>query len=399
MEASALFEKVRQSGDDKDEPTLPGWSELDAAKQARIAPVLERLALIRSLDENQATPNKNMGDTGRITALDINLLITCLEMLAGEPEGELTAPPAKAPADDATPDTAESVATEPESSNGSSMDIAGGEPAADPAAAARLQKDVSADLLLEVREAEREGVAAGPAANKPAPPSVVQPEPTETRVNPLRHLFTEILDKETREWIAVRCWVYVDDPVEEWDALHLVKLGFNEASSVGHRRLSDARKRWDVLTQKQRLEEVADVCQSLRQEYTKGHVFRPSECTVDPVPAMLRDAGAAATAGHVSYMSDSAYAAMEQSGDYHMVAQENIRAQLKNGELYVRNSTISSAENPAWMEPFLKLATTRSGQGETIIQDRLKRGLVVPEKKLVNHLEDWLMNALRSIAA
>ncbi|MCH7575916.1 MAG: hypothetical protein IIA59_12450 [Candidatus Marinimicrobia bacterium] len=398
MEASALFEKVRQSAGDEGESSLPAWSDLDGEKQARIAPVLERLALIRSLDENKTIAGKDSDDTRRITALDINLLITCLEMLAGEPEAKPIAPASEEPAAK-TQDTAAPAMAGPKSTHGSSLDVSGGEPAADPVAVAQLQGDVSAELLLEVQQAEKERVVHLAAADAPVTPVVAQPEPVESRSNSLRHLFVEILDRETQIRIATQCWVYVDDPIEEWDALQLVKVGFNESSSDRHRRLSDARTRWDVLTQKQRLEEIADVCQSLRREYTRGNVFRPSARKFDPVPANLRAAGAAAVVNHISYMSDSAYEAMERSDEYHQVAQENIKTQLKDGELYVRNGAISSTADPSWLEPFLKLATNNSDQGETIIQDNFNRGLVVPDKKFVKHLEDWLMSALRSVAA
>ena len=398
MEASALFEKVRQSAGDEGASSLPEWSDLDGEKQARIAPVLKRLALIRSLDQNRATAGKDNENTFGLRALDISLLITCLEMLAGEPEAEPASQPIEEPAAK-THDTDEPDTVEPKSTNGSSLAVSGDEPAADPVAVARMQKDVSAELLLEVQQAEKEGVVNLAATDAPAAPVVAQQEPAESGSNSLRYLFEEILDRETQNRIATQCWVYIDDPIEDWDALHLVKNGFNVSTSVGHRRLSDARKRWDVLTHKQRLEEIADVCQSLRQEYTRGNVFRPSAGTLDPVPEILRAAGAAAVVNHISYMSDSAYETLERSDEYQQVTQENIKMQLKDGELYVRNSAISSTADPSWIEPFLKLAANNSDQGETIIQDNFNRGLVVPDKKLVNHLEDWLMSALRSVAA
>ena len=49
MEPTALFEKIRHTDNDDEGAALPAWTELEKEKQALIAPVLERMALIQSL--------------------------------------------------------------------------------------------------------------------------------------------------------------------------------------------------------------------------------------------------------------------------------------------------------------------------------------------------------------
>ena len=397
MEPTALFEKIRHTDNDDEGAALPAWTELKEEKRALIAPVLERMALIQSLKRDSNAAGTDDEDSHRFTALDINLLITCLEMLVSEPEVKERYVETPEPA----VEHPEPVLPEIDSMHGAALDVSGGQPAADPVAVAGLQEDVSADLMLEVQQGEAKTQAEQAVMKKPVATAENEPKPVISmhEENSLRRLFTNILDLETQLWIATHCWIYKDDPLEDWDALHLVTVGYNESITAGHVRLTDARKHWNMLTQRQRLEEIADMCQSLRREYTKGNLFRFATGTIDPMPEVLRQAGAAAVDNHISYLSDTAYQRLEHSDHYLTVVLESNETKLKDGELYVRNSAISREGGSEWLEPFLNLAIINSQHGETVIQDHLNRGLVVPDKKFVEHLENWLMAALRKVAA
>ena len=88
--------------------------------------------------------------------------------------------------------------------------------------------------------------------------------------------FHECLDSALRTWIAQHCWVYEDDPLTSWAALHLVELGYSYTHTPELQRLTDSRRRWDSLAIDQRIQKIARCCQLIRNDYTHGLIAAPA---------------------------------------------------------------------------------------------------------------------------
>ena len=54
--------------------------------------------------------------------------------------------------------------------------------------------------------------------------------------------FNECLDSQLRTWILEQCWVYEDDPLTPWAALHMVEPGYSYNNTAELQRLTAARK-------------------------------------------------------------------------------------------------------------------------------------------------------------
>lgn len=214
----------------------------------------------------------------------------------------------------------------------------------------------------------------------------------------MHHALSKMLDSDLQNWLTDHCWVYRDDPVEEWGAMHLVTASFREDRTPEHARLTKARKSWESLLHRKRIEEIALACHTIYQEYPKGFIAMPSLGTLDPLPKEMREAGAAAVENKINFLSDTAFTTMAGTRDHHMLIVENIETLLKDGELYVRRSDINDENRESLLDQIRQMSMKQSLHGETLIQHNRNCALVVPEKSLIHHLEDWIYNGLKNLA-
>ena len=403
MELSAIFNNVRSSGGGDDDTEIPDWSQIPQDRRDKITPVLERLALIQSLRAKESAEKLDSGQGDSIKVLDTYLMLTCMEMLGRADLAEAPADPsaAESPAHDFSKEPPLQLDEDVKAANGRGEQVLAGETDGGLPAPGTLSNLTSADLREESHEAGGTAITSGAEPARPSP-QVKEPEaPSPTVAGPdgILHVFTELLGSSLKGWVARACWVYKDDPVEEWETLHLVNSGYRDDSSEAHRRLGEARKRWDIMTSNEKLKEIAAACSVIRQQFSLGYTARTSQGIMDPLTKVMREAGAAAAEERVNYLSNTAFARLSGTPDHQLLVVEEIESLIKDGELYVRGSDIDHEKQPSWLDRFLRLSMKLSQRGETLIQHNRNLAIVVPEKPFGEHLESWLYSALRNVVS
>ena len=286
MEATVYYDKVRESIREQGWGEMPRWEDLDASLIDTITPIMDRLTLVQSLEPGpEAGKGGEKASPGK-SALQAYLLLTCLDTLgrSSRQDEDVDFPAwmmTRMAAQQQEGDTAELSSVQSDS---------GAKPAFSKGTEPQVEKDENHKVDLEdiVAAFGKFQSLHGPQFN-------------------FVELFTGLIDFEVRQRLAEICWVYKDDPIEDWDALHLVRRGYKEDRTTEHARLSNARKRWDSLTNEQRMHEIAEVCATMYHQFALGFMPTPSKNSKDPLPEVMREAGLAVENNRVNYLSDSVY--------------------------------------------------------------------------------------------
>ncbi len=377
MQAVVYYDRVRESIRENGWGDLPGWKDLDESMIAAITPIMDRLALVRSLRSGMAT-NGEEEDQREKGALQIYLLLTILEMLGRSNQQ----------AGDVDFSSWSAAAGAPHHEEGKAEEVTGARSAGSEAPKVTQPADVKA-ATAEAPVADPENVAI---AHK-------EFQSLHGHRASFEHVFTKLLDQGLRRRLADSCWVYRDDPIEEWDSLAQVRKGYRETKSPEHIRLTETRKRWDSLTHDKQVLEIAELCALIYQEYSLGFPPASSKNSKDPLPQIMRKAGMAVVEKRVSYLSETAFKKLMTASDHKKFVIDDIECILKDRELYIRFADFNSKDYQEWQNKLLDWSAKSGHKGETIIQHNQNVALVLPDKPVVDHLQDWIHNALKNYIA
>ncbi len=359
MEGTEYYDKLRDSVSLRGWGELPRWSELDEAHQETVAVIVKRLALAQSLAGDLEGDQADQGaDDAENTALKLYLLLTCVNVLG------------QADQDTAAMDFPTWLAANKTTNNHLDADTLPDE--SEPEAESETPPEDSMESLATAYEDFQSRF--GSKSN-------------------FMHVFTKCIDHDVQRWIGNHCWVYEDDPIENWSTLHLVQKGYNESKTAEYERLTKARKRWDALTLQKSMVEIADICESIHHQFAVCISPMPLRGMKDPVPKVLREIGVAMADQHVNYLSETAFRKLDLGGT-HTVIIDNIDCIIKDSELYVRLSNFEDRDTQSWQDQVLIWNPKQITRGEAITLPDMKRALVLPDKPLVDHLNDWIENAL-----
>ncbi len=375
MEAAAYYNKVRESIRGRGWGEMPRWEDLDASLTDTLAPIMDRLVLVQSLERGSVAGRGKEKAGPEKSALQAYLLLTCLDMLGrGGHQGEDVDFPAW-------------MATRmgAHQQEGGAGELASGQssggikPASSEGAKPPAEKDKNQKIDLEDI-----GAAYG------------EFQSLHGLQSNFVQLFTRLIDLEVRQHLADDCWVYKDDPIEDWDVLYLVRRGYKEDRTPEHARLYNARKRWDSLTSEQRVREIAEVCASMYHQYALGAVPAPSKNSQDPLPKIKRDIGQAAADSRLNFLSDSYFRVLATASGHQTLDVEGVEGIIKDGELYVRLSDFHDRDTESWKNKLLDWSRKRTSTGEAIMLYNMNCALVLSGKLFVDHLQDWINNALKN---
>ena len=206
--------------------------------------------------------------------------------------------------------------------------------------------------------------------------------------------FQECLDPDLRDQIVAQCWVYRDNPLVPWGALHLVQAGYNERRTPDLARLSDARARWDGFGIEERLRQIGRVCEYIRNDYTHG--LLPTPVTGDRNPIFEdteRATAAAILMGAVTPVTEEEFTRLAQaeggSGTWF-----SVRAVLHNGTLFPVAVDLSDKELNPWLEEVLARCHQPYDRGDTVFLWSHRLALATSAGALTTHLHAWLDNAI-----
>ncbi len=371
MEATAYYDKVRESIHGRGWGEMPRWEDLDASLLDTITPIMERLALAQSLERGPEAGRGGEKAGPEKSALQAYLLLTCLEMLGrSSRQNENVDLSSEMTARQQEGDTAEVS---------SGQSDRGVEPGSSEDTKLQAQKDISQKVNLEDIGA-----------------AYSEFQSLQGLQSNFVQLFTRLIDLEVRQHLADDCWVYNDDPIEDWDVLYLVRRGYKEERTPEHARLNNARKRWDSLTSEQRVREIAEVCASMYHQYALGAVPAPSKGSKDPLPKIKREAGRAVADSRLNFLSDSYFRVLATASGHQTLDTEGVEGIIKDGELYVRLSDFHDRDTESWKNKLLDWSRKRTSTGEAIMLYNMNCALVLSDRLFVDHLQDWINNALKN---
>ena len=375
MEATVYYDKVRESIREQGWGEMPRWEDLDASLRDTITPIVDRLTLVQSLEPGPAAGKGGEKASPGKSALQADLLLTCLDTLgrSSRQDEDVDFPAwmmTRMAAQQQEGNTAELSSVQSDS---------GAKPAFSKGTEPQVEKDENHKVDLEnivAAYGEFQSLH-GPQFN-------------------FVGLFTGLIDFEVRQRLAEICWVYKDDPIEDWDALHLVRRGYKEDRTPEHAKLYNARKRWDSLTSEQRVREIAEVCASMYHQYALGAVPAPSKDSKDPLPKIKREAGQAVADSRLNFLSDSYFRVLATASGHQTLDVEGVEGIIKDGELYVRLSDFHDRDTESWKNKLLDWSRKRTSTGEAIILHDMNCALVLSDRLFVDHLQDWINNALKN---
>jgi hypothetical protein len=211
--------------------------------------------------------------------------------------------------------------------------------------------------------------------------------------------FTDALDSETQNWIATNSWIYQDNPLEKWANLQNVKEGYSNLTSAENKRLTNARKRWDVLDSNQRLFEVSQFLEFLFNQYNLCQVNPPVKMDKDPVAKVWKDIDQAVGEYKVNYLSNSLFNQLGADGQKFKF--NEVRCVFKEEELIVFEGDVREKDRELWLKRLSEWLKTKidseNAIGETIFLTPKNQALVLAGENLTTLLEKWIDKAVKNI--
>ncbi len=211
--------------------------------------------------------------------------------------------------------------------------------------------------------------------------------------------FTEAIDSETQNWIATNSWIYQDNPLEKWANLQNVKEGYSNLTSAENKRLTNARKRWDVLDSNQKLFEVSQFLEFLFNQYNLCQVNPPVKMDKDPVAKVWKDIDQAVGEYKVNYLSNSLFNHIGADGQKFKF--NEVRCVFKEEELIVFEGDVREKDRELWLKRLSEWLKTKidseNAIGETIFLTPKNQALVLAGENLTALLEKWIDKAVKNI--
>ena len=211
--------------------------------------------------------------------------------------------------------------------------------------------------------------------------------------------FTEAIDSETQNWIATNSWIYQDNPLEKWANLQNVKEGYSNLTSAENKRLTNARKRWDVLDSNQKLFEVSQFLEFLFNQYNLCQVNPPVKMDKDPVAKVWKDIDQAVGEYTVNYLSNSLFNQIGADGQKFKF--NEVRCVFKEEELIVFEGDVREKDRELWLKRLSEWVKTKidseNAIGETIFLAPKNQALVLSGENLAPLLEKWIDKAIKNI--
>lgn len=211
--------------------------------------------------------------------------------------------------------------------------------------------------------------------------------------------FKEGLSSELQYKISDSCWIYQDNPLEKWANLQSVKEGYNNNSTPENRRLTNARKRWDVLEHSQKLLEISQFIEVLFNLYGLGILPPAEKPDKDPVAKVWRDIQQAIVDHRINYLSKSLFNVLAADGEKFKFNEVN--CVFKENELYILENEVKDKERDIWLHrlaEWLKSKTDASeSPGETIFLTNKNQALIIGGNSFVISLEEWIESSIRNI--
>jgi len=211
--------------------------------------------------------------------------------------------------------------------------------------------------------------------------------------------FTDALDNETQNGIASNHWIYQDNPLEKWANLQNVKEGYSNLTSIENKRLTNSRKRWDVLDTNQRLFEVSQFLEFLFNQYNLCQVNPPVKMDKDPVAKVWKDIDQAVGEYKVNYLSNSLFNHIGADGQKFKF--NEVRCVFKEEELIVFEGDVREKDRELWLKRLSEWLKTKidseNAAGETIFLTPKNQALVLSGENLTALLEKWIDKAVKNI--
>lgn len=211
--------------------------------------------------------------------------------------------------------------------------------------------------------------------------------------------FKEGLSSELQYKISDSCWIYQDNPLEKWSNLQSVKEGYNNNSTPENRRLTNARKRWDVLEHSQKLLEISQFIELLFNLYGLGIIPPVEKPEKDPVAKVWRDVQQAIVEHRINYLSKSLFNVLGADGEKFKFNEVN--CVFKENELYILENEVKDKERDIWLHrlaEWLKSKTDASeSPGETIFLSSKNQAFVIGGNSFVISMEEWIESSIRNI--
>lgn len=211
--------------------------------------------------------------------------------------------------------------------------------------------------------------------------------------------FTDALDSDTQNAIAVNHWIYQDNPLEKWANLQNVKEGYTNISSTENKRLTNSRKRWDTLDTNQRLFEVSQFLEFLFNQYNLCQVNPPVKMDKDPVAKVWKDIDQAVGEYKVNYLSNSLFNHIGADGQKFKF--NEVRCVFKEDELIVFEGDVREKDRELWLKRLSEWLKTKidseNAAGETIFLTPKNQALVLSGENLAALLEKWIDKAVKNI--
>lgn len=209
--------------------------------------------------------------------------------------------------------------------------------------------------------------------------------------------FRECLDGSLRSWIAQHCWVYKDNPLTIWAGLHLVGPGYSHTRTPELQRLTNARRIWDSLDIEQRIRQIAQCCQLIRNDYTHGLIATPA--TQDK-RSWIEDEYKETL---MAIQSDKILLATEHDfRQWQQLAQGSgtlfgVRTVTHDGRFIVLASDLEGKDVSTWLRQVYDSCARQFDHGDTVYILAHHQALATEEKPLTRHLEEWIDNGLKNI--
>jgi len=344
---------------------LPNWNKAETSLQNKLQFVLKRVNLSKSLFDDDISKWINASNEAyELTALRTYLLLSCVNMI-----GEISRTD--------TPisflswlDTANSVTTRSirEESINKAINSIG--TVDDQKKAVKLIKSVFAQYRL-----------------------------TNSVDSNYFSFFTDALDRETQNWIAINSWIYQDNPLEKWANLQNVKEGYANLTSAENKRLTNSRKRWDSLDTNQKLFEVSQFLEFLFNQYNLCQVNQPVKMDKDPVAKVWKDIDQAVAEYKVNYLSNSLFNHIGADGQKFKF--NEVRCVFKEEELIVFEGDVREKDRELWLKRLSEWLKTKidseNAAGETIFLTPKNQALVLCGENLASLLEKWIDKAVKNI--
>lgn len=213
------------------------------------------------------------------------------------------------------------------------------------------------------------------------------------------YFLKEGLSLELQYKISDNCWIYMDSPIEKWANLQSVKEGYNNSSSNENKRLTNSRKRWDVLEHSQKLLEIAQFIENLFNQYDLCIVPPAEKPDKDPISKVWKDIHDTIRDYRINYLSNSIFNLLGAEGEKFKF--NDVRCVFKDNELYIHENEVRDKDRDMWLHRLTEWLKSKTeigdSPGETLFLTSKNQALVISGSTFTASLEEWIENSVRNI--